>query len=194
MSDKKTRPDSKIGTLPREVQERVFAKCENIKLEEGCEWLLKELDIKLSKARLGKWLTKERAERKFEALLEKLAKASNLAQRISKAAGGAAKFTEASVTMLGQKLFELLCAVGDRPNENLRGQIAAQFAMVLKALATTKALGLKREHLALDLKKFKAAYRTKMETGLKELANEIQANPRALAIYEQLEEELAKEP
>lgn len=63
--------------------------------------------------------------------------------------------------------------------------------LTVKELVALERVRLAKESLEHEREKFKASLRTKMESGLEALFQEIKDNPKALAIFEQLKETLA---
>ena len=72
--------------------------------------------------------------------------------------------------------------------ERMKKRALAKGDFKLGAVAVN--LDLKAEALALNQKKFKAGQRTKLESGLAELAKHIKGNPKARAAYEALKAEV----
>lgn len=79
-------------------------------------------------------------------------------------------WSDASKRMLGKKMFTLVASNDASPKEIL----------------AAKNLEIKEQALDHEREKFRAALRSKLETGLDALREEIKNNPTALAIFEQL--------
>jgi len=179
-----------MAVLSEKDLKRVYEHCETVTIKDGCAWLLAEFNLVVSDPTLSRWLIQKRAEENFKELLDTLRGDAKQAQEVAEVVGGAADFTEATVIMLGQALFETLRMQNGKPNDALRKKAADQFAMVLKAATSAKVAELKRDQVELEVQKFKVAYRTRIQAGLKTIAREIRGNRAALAKFGELKKEL----
>jgi len=149
MNKRKPNPRSRMAVLSEKDLKRVYEHCETVTIKDGCAWLLAEFNLVVSDPTLSRWLIQKRAEENFKELLDTLRGDAKQAQEVAEVVGGAADFTEATVIMLGQALFETLRMQNGKPNDALRKKAADQFAMVLKAATSAKVAELKRTRSSL---------------------------------------------
>ena len=192
MSDNR-KSKGKLDALSKEHQEMIFDHCEpaGFNLAAGSSWLKAEFDIELSPQRLGKWLDKIRNQQKnaaqLDALLAKIKNTTAACDPILQAAQSNKALLAASEVAAHGLLAAQLS--GDEAKIKFYSDV---LVTVVKPALKVADIEAKRDQITLESEKFKASIRTKIEAGLEELSKEIQGNPRALAKYKELKEELAK--
>jgi hypothetical protein len=131
MSDRKTRSDSKLGTLPPERQEAIAEYARSHSVDETVAWLAAD-GLQTSSGAVSVWLSSWRLSRQLrlnESTVETLM--ADYRQRNPQA-------SEAELRAMGQSFFSALA---------IQQQDAKVWAM-------TQSLDLKREQLSLDRKRF----------------------------------------
>jgi hypothetical protein len=164
------RRDGGLSQLPPERREAVRNFAEHHTLAKTLE-LLADDHIKTSRTALSDWLAVCRVE-------DVMRRAGTAVEKILShldAAGNGWMPQQAQTA--GQAMFTAMAIEGRD----------------IKAWRATQALALKREQLELDQAKFKETLRGKLQLGLDALAEAFQGNPRAMELYQEARELIAKE-
>jgi hypothetical protein len=182
-------PRKKLGRLnaldPID-QDLVFSHCEraDVTLEEGAEWIATTYNVAISVQALSVWLRHRRVENSTAHRLERIRDNQAAATLLGKVIGSSSDVDEVNIKLIQQAIFEELQKPPDDRNEK---RLTEYVDLGLKAANNQ----LKKRNLDLEVDKFKAAIRTKLEAGLEALAAELEGNKRALEKYQELKEELA---
>jgi hypothetical protein len=127
---RKIRPDSRLGRLPAEDQEKVFAYCEHATLQKGLTYLKENYQLELSPTCLGVWLKRRRADEAVQGRFEALRADRDRAMLVGNVFGAATVMDEASKVLLSQAVFEEL---RKEPEERDEAHLKAYMTLALKA-------------------------------------------------------------
>jgi len=117
---RKTRPDCKLGVLPPEQQEAIFAHCESVTLQEGARWLVEEHHIRLCTHNLGVWLRKRRILNSVAPRLDAIRDARDRAMLIGSVIGSSTEITDVNSALISQAVFEeFMKPAGERDEKQL---------------------------------------------------------------------------
>jgi len=172
----KPRSDSKLLNLSPEAQERIYTWLTegvegNTSLEKVTEQIWLDLGVRTSKTAVGTFYQAVVMPRRIRG------SAQSAEKIVAGAENSGLVLDAASRAVLQQRVFEIIAsphvdpkAVGD----------------LMRASLEAQKLDLKREDLALQRDKFKAAIAKKIDLGLEELYAEIKGNKQALELFEKM--------
>lgn len=180
----KPRSDSKLLNLPPEAQERIYTwltegvgDASDTSYEAVREQIFLDYNLRVSKTALGLFWHKVVAPRRLRA-------SAGAAQGLADVAKGhGIEFEAAALAGCQQKAFEICASENPDPKE-----VITFFGLVLDA----QKIALKREDLALQRDKFRAAIAKKIDLGLEELYAEIKGNKLALPLFEKMRSAVKK--
>lgn len=183
MRRRKIRCDAVLRGLDDSQKKAVFEFAERHSLAKTAQWLKDEFDLAnpetgepLDHSTISRWLKAERDDAGMIELLGQIADDAERAEAVGEAIGKGSQLTEAATKMLAGAAFRFLRENPDAPDPEK-----------LELFAKTI---LKIRGQDLDRDKLQAALRSKLETGLNALFEEIKGNPSAVAKYRELEETL----
>jgi hypothetical protein len=126
---RKIRPDSRLGMLKEEDQEKVAAYCEAVTLERGLTYLKKNYQLEVNLQTLSCWLKKRRTDASITRRLEKIGDDRDCAMLVGNVVGAATAMDEASTVLLSQAVFEEL---RKEPEERNEAHLKAYLTLLLK--------------------------------------------------------------
>lgn len=162
-----------LGTLPPERQKDIAEYAQAHTLKDTIAWLAAD-GIRTNKSSLSEWLSSFSWEELYSEAESDAQKFMDLVRK------SAPEIEDAKVEQFGNAFFQMRAIKRDQPELFLKFRTAKH-----RAQMDVAKLAQREKEMALELEKFKESTKSKLESGLDEIAQAFKGNPKAMELYQQ---------